>query len=556
MGTVSSSFKATVTFGGLVSSSFKSSAATLVGSIKQAERESEKLTKQQTKLAKKIEETAKAGKSTKKLQTQYDELSESIKKADTEAAKLNKTLMTRKAWARPFKDVGLTAVMKGVHGGVSRRWESVKTKGLVPSMLPAAGKALGGIGGLIAGGIGSALAVNAETAEQAGLARSYGVKLSTFKAWDAAGKMMGLSGENIGDLGEELANKVGEFKTLGKQSSLSDAFTGLGLTSADLAGKTNEEQMALVLDQALKTKDEQVGRSMVDMIMGGEGNKILTWMKLSGKTYEQLIAEQKKYILTTDAGTDGAVRGQMALSNLWTALSSAAQDVIGDLMGDLAPSITGLADEFTNWFRGGGEKTLVKGVEEFASGLQDFWRSKLSPILSSLWGGLQALAGLLQEIVPDKYLYDTKTRAVKAYDKHEASLIYRQAYEDEMKARGEETTPEGYRQAALEGESVWEGARLQKALESNAAYSNYDGEAMSMDDYLLSLTDPGIKSTSGDAGVMPLSQTFSMPITIMTQPGADAQEIGSAITSWGVDFTKNIGNLSSGTYTPASYNGG
>lgn len=556
MGVVSSSFKATVTFGGLVSSSFKSSSATLTKSIKETEVEVAKLTKKQEQLAKKIKEGTLAGKNVDKLKREYTDLDRSIKKTKEDADELNKTLKVRRGLTSPFKHIGVTAAMKGISGGVRGRMESVKTKGLVPSMLPAVGTAVGGVGALLAGGIGGALALNAETAQQAGTARSYGVSLSTFKAWDAAGKLMGLSGENIGDLGEELANKVGEFKTLGKQSSLSDAFTGLGLTSADLAGKTNEEQMALVLDQALKTKDEQVGRSMVDMIMGGEGNKILTWMKLSGKTYEQLIAEQKKYILTTDAGTDGAVRGQMALSNLWTALSSAAQDVIGDLMGDLAPSITGLADEFTNWFRGGGEQTLVKGVEEFASGLQDFWRSKLSPILSSLWGGLQALAGLLQEIVPDKYLYDTKTRAVKAYDKHEASLIYRQAYEDEMKARGEETTPEGYRQAALEGESVWESARLQKALESNAAYSNYDGEALSMDDYLLSLTDPGIKPTPGDAEGMPLSQTFSMPITIMTQPGADAPAIGDALGSTLVDFTKNLGNPSSGVYTPASYNGG
>ncbi|PKA32549.1 hypothetical protein CWR41_22775 [Cedecea lapagei] len=75
-----------------------------------------------------------------------------------------------------------------------------------------------GAGGIAAAGS-AAIALNAHTAEQTGMARSYGVSTNTFRAWDGIGKQMGLEGESLGDLAEELANKVGEIKSLGEQSS-------------------------------------------------------------------------------------------------------------------------------------------------------------------------------------------------------------------------------------------------------------------------------------------------------------------------------------------------
>lgn len=170
-----------------------------------------------------------------------------------------------------------------------------------------------GLGGIMAAGS-AAAALNAHTAEQAGMARSYGVSTNTFRAWDGIGKQMGLNGENLGDLAEELANKVGEIKSLGEQNSVTDAFKMMGLNLSDVKGKSNEDQMATVLNRALKIKDDQVARSAVDMLMGEEANKILAWMKLSGKTYEQLMA---------------------------------AQSVLGTLAGELAPSITKHADDFS-----------------------------------------------------------------------------------------------------------------------------------------------------------------------------------------------------------------
>lgn len=381
MGVVSSNFKATVTFGGVVSSSFKSSSETLTSGIQDAETAVSRLTKKQEMLSQQIKKGVLAGKDVSKLKRQYTDLSKSIEDATQDAEKLNRALMMRKAWTVPLSGA---ARMGGA--------------GLSAAM----GNA-GLISGAFTGAVGGFLAINAATAEQAGIAKSYGVNLSTFKAWDSLGKQIGLDGEAMGDLAEELANKVGEFKVLGEQSSVSDAFTGLGLTMKDLAGKTNEQQMALILDRAAKIEDQQVARSMIDMIMGGEGNKILTYMRESGKTYQGLIDAQKKYILTTEEGVQGAVRGQMAFSNLWVAISSASQEVVGVLADELAPSITKYADEFADWFRKDGKEIMVDGVMDFALGIRDFWNGQLQPVLSSLWKGLKALAEFLDKWIDDEY---------------------------------------------------------------------------------------------------------------------------------------------------------
>ncbi|WP_310606951.1 hypothetical protein [Buttiauxella brennerae] len=533
MGVVSSNFKASVTFGGVVSNSFKSSTATLMKSIQGAEAESAKLAKQQENLTRKIKAGVLAGKDVSRLKRQYEDLGKSIRQATGDEALFNKALKARNLWAKPLKGLGRHTGLTGMGQGVAERLGGIRDKGIVPSMLSTVGGATGGLGALIAGSIGGALAVNAGTAEQVGVARSYGVNLNTFKTWDALGKQMGLSGENIGDLGEELANKVGEFKALGKQSSVSDAFQMLGLTSADLSGKTNQEQLALVMERALKVGDEQVARSAVDMIAGGEGNKILTYLKQSGKTYEQLMAAQQKYILTTDEGAEGAVRGQTALSNMWSALSSAAQEVIGTLAGELAPSITQYADEFANWFSTGGKQEMTGGIKGFATSLQDFWSSQLSPVLSSLWQGLQVLAEKIEEWFPS---VDTEVRRAKTGE--EAYQIgWRESEESQKKYaenRGEDFVfdPGKARQDALVMMQKWEGIKSEQLFERATPLDEIPVKQTS-DEKLLSFLNytqaPAAPTGATQATDLTPRQHNTLNITVQAAPGNDAKATGDIV---------------------------
>ncbi|MCZ5622340.1 hypothetical protein O5552_21450 [Escherichia coli] len=50
-----------------------------------------------------------------------------------------------------------------------------------------------------------------------------------------------------------------------------------------MAGKSNQEQVEFLFDRLLQVENEQVAAGMADALFGGEANKILTWMRLSGK---------------------------------------------------------------------------------------------------------------------------------------------------------------------------------------------------------------------------------------------------------------------------------
>lgn len=526
MSVISSSLKSTITFGGVVSQSFTRSTKTLDASLKGTERRTADLTRQQQELVKQIAAGVMAGQSVEKLRNRYARLTEQIRETEREQSRLNLSMRMRGAGAATLKG-GLWTGKAALTGGAM------------------------GLGGIIAAGSG-ALALNAHTAEQRGMARSYGVSTNTFRAWDGIGKQMGLSGENLGDLAEELANKVGEIKSLGEQSSVTDGLKMMGLNLSDLKGKSNEDQMATVLNRALKMNDEQSARSAVDMIMGGEANKIAAWMRMSGKTYEELMAVQKRYILTTEDSDEAAAKGQFALSNLWVSVSTAAQSVLGTLAGELAPSITKYADDFSGWFAHGGRELLVSRLMTFGSGISDFWTNSLQPVLKSLWRGLEVLADFIGDHFAD---YDTKFSrtqdeavirqlADEEWDRMnpDASIF---SLDDMTKKREFEDAEVERKKRILNSEKIASDAQISKARDIRD-YARPE----SRDSAFLGLLKP---ENTPKAPVTPLRQSNNLSVTVITQPGADAQQIGDAVGAKVFDvFAPTAG---AGMYTPASLGG-
>jgi len=63
-----------------------------------------------------------------------------------------------------------------------------------------------------------------------------------------------------------------------------------------------DKQFEIVIDTALKMKDQQKAASMVDILMGGESNKILSFLRKQGKTYKQFMEDKKKLIFLDEEG--------------------------------------------------------------------------------------------------------------------------------------------------------------------------------------------------------------------------------------------------------------
>lgn len=415
MGSISQNLKASISFGGNIDASWGRSTEGLKKGIKTVEKQSEKLTKQQRDLADQMKKTKLAGKDISGLKKDYAGVTREIKKAEAAQEALNRDLQRAERLKR-FGSMG-----RGTFG---------KALNIARQSFPG-GMAFGG-GGLAAAAIGATLspvALNSKTAEKAGMARNYGVGIETYNAWDSMAKQMGMNGENIGDLAEELKNKVGEYKALGKMSSLEDAFSMMGFGSKSFKGLNNEQQMSKIFERALKMQDEQKAASAVDMLMGGEANKILTYMRATGKSYQQLMEEQKRYNVVTQQGADGALKGNIAFSNLQTVLTSGAEEIAGALGDELAPEVTKVANDLSGWLKNG-------GVTKISNALQNEWYPKLIGFGQGLiYVGkiAYALAQKLSWLLPDEK--DNKKAVLRSMGMTGSTEVAR----DTAKGKGLET---------------------------------------------------------------------------------------------------------------------
>ncbi|ELD0651399.1 hypothetical protein QW013_002878 [Escherichia coli] len=367
MATVGDNLKANIRIGGTIDPSWKKSVDGLKHGLSGATQEVARLTRQQDVLKRKIQAGVLAGQDVTDLRKQYEKLGKKIHDATGEQDKFNRKLARAERLER----------WKGRAGTVLKTGFGLSV----------------GSGLTLAAGTAAVLNRNTETAERAGIARSYGVDYETYASWDSLARLMGLNGENIGDLFEEYRNKVfDDDNGATDKGAIQEVFGKLGLKAGVMAGKSNQEQVEFLFDRLLQVENEQVAAGMADALFGGEANKILTWMRLSGKTYRELISEQKRYNLVTKAGADGAVQGHVALSNLRNVLSSSIDEISGQLGNELAPHIQQVTDDLAAWFKNG-------GLEKIRAFIRDDALPALIDMAAWMWKFGKVLAGITQKAI-------------------------------------------------------------------------------------------------------------------------------------------------------------
>ncbi len=367
MATVGDNLKANIRIGGTIDPSWKKSVDGLKHGLSGATQEVARLTRQQDVLKRKIQAGVLAGQDITDLRKQYEKLGKKIHDATGEQDKFNRKLARAERLER----------WKGRAGTVLKTGFGLSV----------------GSGLTLAAGTAAVLNRNTETAERAGIARSYGVDYETYASWDSLARLMGLNGENIGDLFEEYRNKVfDDDNGATDKGAIQEVFGKLGLKAGVMAGKSNQEQVEFLFDRLLQVENEQVAAGMADALFGGEANKILTWMRLSGKTYRELISEQKRYNLVTKAGADGAVQGHVALSNLRNVLSSSIDEISGQLGNELAPRIQQVTDDLAAWFKEG-------GLEKIQAFILDDALPALIDLSEWMWKFGKVLAGITQKAI-------------------------------------------------------------------------------------------------------------------------------------------------------------
>ncbi|ENY9320153.1 hypothetical protein ACF5DM_001051 [Salmonella enterica] len=344
---ISQNFKTQVVFGGRIDPSFSKSADGLKQAINNTSKTLSKLTKEQGKLTNEIEKAKKSGGDITELTKKYEKLGDEIKQATTEQERLNWQLKQENKWSAK------KAWMKsGVSFGAGKAASAIKS-GLMWGATGAAGFAVGAPA--------TALSMNADTAEKVAFARHYGVGVEKYSAWDNIGKMAGLNGENIGDMTEELTNKIG---TVGNENTLNPMLLQLGLSKKMMANWSREKQFDVIMTRLSKMKDDKVAASLGDQLMGGEANKLLTYMKFTGKEWQEAMKEAAESNLLTQKNAEGATRAHFAMQNLWSIARSGMADMLGEISEGLAPEMKQWQTDLKGWFKEAGPE-ITKGIIEW-----------------------------------------------------------------------------------------------------------------------------------------------------------------------------------------------
>lgn len=334
--------KTVVTLGGTVDSSFTKIGSAFQSSMGKATKSVKELERDQRQLTKQIRKSKLAGADVSLLTKRYQELSQQLDEARDKA--------------EAFEGAA----------GVGSKLRGIGKAGVV---------AVGGIWATTTAIAGLMTVTNNTTSTMVGMAKAYDMNIERFNAWNGVAQQAGLDGEHIGDMIEELSNKFGEFKALGEQSSVADVFGVLGINESMMEGMAAADQFEFIMKRLEGVADKQQAASLADMLFGGEGNKVTTYIRNTGKSLSELLDEQRQFNLLTEKGADGAVAYGQSFKNLQTIISSGWQEISGIVGGEMAGDIQQLSVTIGRYVRENKEavsetlKSLVYGAKDFTVAL-------------------------------------------------------------------------------------------------------------------------------------------------------------------------------------------
>ena len=240
---VSQNLKTVVTLGGTVDGSFGKIGSAFNESMGKATKTVKELEREQSKLTKEIKKSKLAGADVSLLTRRYKQLGDELDEAREKAEAFEET------------------------SGLGKRLGGIAKAGAA---------AVGGIWATTTAITGLMTVTNENTATMVGMAKAYDMSIERFNAWSGVAQQVGLDGEHIGDMIEELSNKFGEFKALGEQSSVADVFGALGINESMMEGMAAADQFEFIMKRLEGVTDKQQAASLADMLFGGEGNKVTT----------------------------------------------------------------------------------------------------------------------------------------------------------------------------------------------------------------------------------------------------------------------------------------
>ena len=218
------------------------------------------------------------------------------------------------------------------------------------------------------------------------LAKAVFFSVDALEAWGVAVGGIGFEMDNVVDLAEEMNNKIGEMAALGEMTTLEEGLQLLGLRFEHIRNLAPEKQFETILSAAKELADEQKAVSAVDMIFGGEANKILGHLRSYDESLGSILDRYKELNLQTEESREGAI----SFSESWSGLMVLFNSLRKTFAGFLGEALTPLLNEVKGLVTANRDLIRAK-LKEWARNIANAFRTIVD------WG--RRVWGVIQEVV-------------------------------------------------------------------------------------------------------------------------------------------------------------
>jgi hypothetical protein len=206
-------------------------------------------------------------------------------------------------------------------------------------------KAATAIAGITAAATGFAVVTNKQTAINANLAASVGMSAESYEAWAGLMKQIGFDGERVVAMQEELNNRLGELKGLGEFITAEESLQMLGIRFKEIRDLAPEEQFLKILSTAKEMEDHQKAVSAVDMMFGGEANRVLGFLRTMDGDLEDILKRRMQLNLLDREARDNAIK----FTQVWSDFEALLASIGAQFSGVLGEVITPFVNQFIDW---------------------------------------------------------------------------------------------------------------------------------------------------------------------------------------------------------------
>jgi len=246
---------------------------------------------------------------------------------------------------------------------------------------------------------------NKATVEALALSEALGLSANKAMALDTILKPVGLGAENVADLMEELNNKLGESKGLEALTPVKESLSILGLKFQEINKLKPEEQFQKITDSALKMKDAQQAAAAVDILMGGEANKVISILRQRGGSLDDIIEKQNRFNFLNKEAIEGAKNYIKNLGNLEMVFSTISKEISGLVGKVLNPFLDSLGELIAK------NKDLIKTkIDQFIIKIKNVIGDLIQPVSAVIatFKGLSTVLFNIGQIVIDTVIVPFK----------------------------------------------------------------------------------------------------------------------------------------------------